>query len=476
MNKLHPNDRIMLYAIGTVFLGALCYSGIYGAMLLVLTVGAVLMFMAIVIASVSQAEMGSRCALPFLGMAMVALLIHTAQGRPEAHFAVFGFLAALTIYRHWQPIVVGAAAIAVHHLSFNFFQQWGWGAICFTTPSLGAVFEHALYVVAEAAVLLVLAWRASEEFATSKVVADLSRELVGDDGKIRFTSLPQHINDLNTQRVVGAFREVERALLQMCQAAASIEATSREFTQSNTDLSARTESAANNLQQTASSIEQLSGSVRHSADAARQASQMATSAAQVAQRGGTVVSDVVSTMGEINAASKKIADIIGVIDGIAFQTNILALNAAVEAARAGEQGRGFAVVASEVRSLAQRSASAAKEIKTLIGASVEKVDAGSKLVQDAGSTMSEIVASVQGVSNIIGDIGAATAEQSSGIGQVSEAVTQLDRMTQQNATLVGQLASAAESLKQQTEALVVASSAFHLSTHGAAVPARLARV
>jgi len=183
------------------------------------------------------------------------------------------------------------------------------------------------------------------------------------------------------------------------------------------------------------------------------ANQLARSAAEVAQRGGTVVAQVVSTMDEISTSSRRIGDIIGTIDGIAFQTNILALNAAVEAARAGEQGRGFAVVASEVRSLAQRSAEAAKEIKTLIGASVERVDSGTRQVQDAGTTMNEIVASVQRVTDVIGEISAATQEQSKGIDQINSAVTHLDQMTQQNAALVEEAASAAESLKDQSSRL-----------------------
>ena len=233
----------------------------------------------------------------------------------------------------------------------------------------------------------------------------------------------------------------------------SIQAASSEVASGNVDLSHRTEQAAGSLQQTASSMTQLTGTVTQSADSARQASQLASSAAEVAQRGGRVVAEVVSTMDEITASSKKIADIIGVIDGIAFQTNILALNAAVEAARAGEQGRGFAVVASEVRSLAGRSAEAAREIKALIGNSVDKVESGSRLVADAGSTMGEIVASVQRVSDIIGEISAAAGEQSSGIGQVNGAVTHLDHMTQQNAALVEQSAAAAESLKEQAARL-----------------------
>jgi methyl-accepting chemotaxis protein len=253
------------------------------------------------------------------------------------------------------------------------------------------------------------------------------------------------------------------------QTADSIQVASAEVATGNQDLSQRTEQAASNLQQTASSMEQLTGTVRQSADAASQANQLAASAAEVAQRGGQVVAQVVTTMDAINASSKKISDIIGVIDGIAFQTNILALNAAVEAARAGEQGRGFAVVAGEVRSLAQRSAEAAREIKSLIGNSVDKVETGSRLVTDAGSTMNEIVASVQRVTDIIGEITAASAEQSQGLGQINGAVTQLDQMTQQNAALVEESAAAAESLREQAGRLAGLVGMFRLK--GEAVPA-----
>ncbi|MBC7957651.1 MAG: HAMP domain-containing protein [Cytophagales bacterium] len=242
----------------------------------------------------------------------------------------------------------------------------------------------------------------------------------------------------------------------------SISTASAEIATGNQDLSARTEQTASNLQETASSMKQLTSTVRNSADSARQANQLASSAAEVAARGGMVVSQVVTTMDEINASSKKISDIIGVIDGIAFQTNILALNAAVEAARAGEQGRGFAVVASEVRSLAGRSAQAAKEIKGLIAASVDRVEVGSRLVADAGTTMNEIVNSVQRVSNIIGEITVASSQQSDGIGQVNTAVTQLDQMTQQNAALVEESAAAAESLKEQAARLAQVISTFQL--------------
>jgi len=263
--------------------------------------------------------------------------------------------------------------------------------------------------------------------------------------------------------VEGMRQRYLQALLQVRSSVDSISTASSEIAAGNQDLSVRTEQTASNLQRTASSMEHLTATVKQSADASRQANQLAASAAEVAARGGTVVGEVVTTMNDINQSSRKIADIIGVIDGIAFQTNILALNAAVEAARAGEQGRGFAVVASEVRSLAQRSAEAAREIKTLIGASVEKVESGSRLVQNAGLTMDEIVGSVQRVSDIIGDITAAAAEQSDGIGEVNIAINQLDQMTQQNAALVEESAAAAESLREQAQRLADAVAVFKLA-------------
>jgi methyl-accepting chemotaxis protein len=262
------------------------------------------------------------------------------------------------------------------------------------------------------------------------------------------------LNEMVTQlrRTVGEVRESAR----------SIQVASDEVANGNAYLSQRTEEAASSLQQTASSMQDLTGNVGQSAQAAQQAHALATTAATVAGRGGQVVAQVVSTMDEITDSSKKIADIIGVIDGIAFQTNILALNAAVEAARAGEQGRGFAVVAGEVRSLAQRSASAAKEIAELIGHSVDKVQAGSRLVHDAGANMQEIVSSVQRVNDIIDKISGASTEQSGGLVRINGAVAQLDEMTQQNAALVEQSASAAESLKAQADRLNALVAVYHL--------------
>jgi len=244
----------------------------------------------------------------------------------------------------------------------------------------------------------------------------------------------------------------------------TIVSASSQIASGNLDLSSRTEQQASSLEETASAMDELNSTVRQNEDNARQANQLALAASDVAARGGAVVSDVMQTMGAINAASHRIADIICVIDGIAFQTNILALNAAVEAARAGEHGRGFAVVATEVRSLAQKSASAAREIKTLITDSVSQVEGGTKLAQQAGATMEEVVASVRRVTDMMGEISSASAEQSAGIGQVNQAITQMDQVTQQNAALVEQAAAAAGALQEQAQHLLTAVQVFRM--HG----------
>lgn len=281
-------------------------------------------------------------------------------------------------------------------------------------------------------------------FAEKVAAGDLTSQIVAhsDDETGKLLQALRSMND-KLSHIVGQVRS----------GTDTIATASNQIASGNLDLSARTEQQAGSLEETASAVEELTSTVRQNADNARQANQLAESASHVAEQGGSVVGQVIDTMSEINASSKKIVDIISVIDGIAFQTNILALNAAVEAARAGEQGRGFAVVASEVRSLAQRSASAAKEIKALIDDSVEKVDSGSRLVEQAGSTMSEVVSSVKRVTDIVGEISSATQEQSSGIEEVNRAISQMDEATQQNAALVEQAAAAAQSMQDQAAQL-----------------------
>jgi len=278
-----------------------------------------------------------------------------------------------------------------------------------------------------------------------------------------------------TGRLLNALRAMNDSLLNVVSQVRSgtdaISTASSEIAAGNLDLSSRTEHQASSLEQTASSMEELTSTVKQNADNARQANTLAKSASEVASRGGDIVAQVVDTMGTINDSSRKIVDIIAVIDGIAFQTNILALNAAVEAARAGEQGRGFAVVASEVRNLAQRSAAAAKEIKELINASVANVDTGSRLVNDAGQTMGDIVTSIQRVTDIMGEITSASQEQTLGIEQINSAIAQMDEVTQQNAALVEEAAAASQSMQEQAGNLATVVGFFKTGTHAAAAPA-----
>ncbi|RFP15246.1 HAMP domain-containing protein [Duganella sp. BJB488] len=297
----------------------------------------------------------------------------------------------------------------------------------------------------------------AQQVAKGDLTSSIEVESADETGQ-----LMQALRDMNDNllRIVGQVRHSTDEIATAC----------GEIATGNLDLSARTEQQASSLEETASSMEELTSTVKHNADNARQANQLAASATTVAAKGGDVVSQVVDTMNSINDSSRKIVDIIAVIDGIAFQTNILALNAAVEAARAGEQGRGFAVVASEVRNLAQRSASAAKEIKALIDNSVGQVTIGNRLVGEAGATMTEIVESVRRVSDIMGEISSATREQTEGIEQINQAVSQMDAVTQQNAALVEEAAAAAGSLQQQAEHLTAAVQVFKLHAEPAARP------
>ncbi|MEW6694221.1 MAG: methyl-accepting chemotaxis protein [Pseudomonadota bacterium] len=414
---------------------------------------------------------------------LVMLHIQVSAGMVEFHFGVFVTLALLMTYLDWRPVVWSAALFAVHHVSFDRLQAAGWGLYCLSEPNFPVIILHAAYVIVQTAfevALIVWLARLVRDNAEVAALADsLSRDerVVLDVGHLR-ASTPL------AQRLKAVIGRIATAVAGIRAAVQQIETAAAEIAGGTQDLSRRTESAAASLEQTGASLQHLTESVRHSADAARSANELAAQAADTTRRGGETVAQVVSTMADIQASSQKIADIISVIDGIAFQTNILALNAAVEAARAGEAGRGFAVVAGEVRALAQRSAQAAREIKALIETSVAKVQAGSTQVQQAGQTMDDIVRAIQRVADTIGAITHTAHEQSEGIGQVNAAMGLLDQSTQQNAALVEQSAAAAEALREQAQRLQQAvavfewaaapySAAAHAPALGAPLTARL---
>ena len=403
--------------------------------------------------AVSRGSLVSRYVLTFVLVSFIALHIQLAHGMIELHFGVFVVLAFLLVYLDWKVIIFGAALFAVHHVVFDRLQAAGYGLYCTSAPDFMRILLHALYVVVQSGVEIVLAVQMSHAAKEGEELALLVSSVNRGDGISLNVAGVDAVSRGGTA-LKSTLGRMELAVSSVRASASGIEIAAAEIASGNQDLSDRTERTASNLQRTASSMAALTGTVHQSAESARQANQLAMSASTVAIQGGEVVSQVVETMQGINDASRKIADIIGVIDGIAFQTNILALNAAVEAARAGEQGRGFAVVATEVRSLAGRSADAAKQIKTLINTSVERVEQGTALVDKAGETMTEVVSSIRRVTDIMGEISAASSEQAAGVAEVGEAVTQMDQATQQNAALVEQMAAAASSLKGQAQELV----------------------
>ena len=412
-------DKLFLPVLWLLELVSLGLSPWHDTWMLALLIGLPLAVIPTILIVLAPGRLVTRLSVAAILMMFAGLHIHQAHGMTELHFGIFVLLAFLLCYQDWRVIIVAAAVAAVHHLSFNYLQELNYGPICFTQTGLGIVLTHAAYVVVEAGVLSYLAILLHRETGRS----------AASNATLRTTFESMHATVDSVRADIT-----------------SITSASHEIANDNANLATRIDMQTSSLRETVRAMDELTTTVRQNTGNAHEANQLVSSAASIATRGGEAVTQVVSTMGAIKTSSHKIVDIIGVIDGIAFQTNILALNAAVEAARAGEQGRGFAVVATEVRNLAQRSATAAKEIKSLIDDSVEKADAGNQLVSEAGQTMDQIVASVRKVAEFMRDIVAASEEQSEGIQKINKAIAEMDQMTQQNAALVEHASTAAASL------------------------------
>jgi len=428
--------------------GALAIGVEFGSTGLALAVSALLLACGGAAFGLARGSRLSQLVLTACSAGFVMLHIQLGRGTIEFHFGVFVLLGLLLVWRDWVPIVFAATLFAVHHLAFDRLQAMQVGVFCTPEANFLKTAMHAIYVVAQTSVEVFLAWRLRQSAVEAAELAGLVRGV--DRGETLCLDVSRAVATAPTARVLkAAIGKMAVAMDEVRRAAIQVELASTEIARGNEHLSQRTEEQAGNLQQTAASMEQLTATVRHTAGTASEANALAGTASEAASAGGAAVGRVVSTMDGISSSSRRIADIVGVIDGIAFQTNILALNAAVEAARAGEHGRGFAVVAGEVRSLSQRCAGAAKEIKILIGESVERVETGARLVGDAGTSMEHIVGHARRVCELISQISSAASEQTSGIDLIGSAVSTLDQVTQQNAAMVEQCAAAADGLRQQ---------------------------
>jgi methyl-accepting chemotaxis protein len=434
----------------------------FDALARVLIVGLPLALVSTVTALTMPGQLFTRlvAALTFMGAA--ALMIDTAHGQDEFHFTVFVLLSLLLAYRDVRVILLAAGFITVQQLVFNFFQEWGWGVSVYTETGLDVWAHRCAFLAFQTLFLTAIAARQEADARVAGELAAMAEGLGREQGYITLSDTPAR----SGSAVAGSFHStldtVRKTLLQVRDSSGEVAHAVAGLSERNGVLSERTEQQRRSLEGIVAALEQLKQSVHENADHADSASGLAGSASEVAVAGQEAIEAVIDTMGEIYRSCERITDIIGVIDSIAFQTNILALNASVEAARAGDQGRGFAVVASEVRTLAQRSALAAKEIRVLIGESVDRARAGNGLVESAGKTMSDVLESVTGLSSIVHEIAQSTGAQRAGIDQVGDNITGIDEAIRENAAHVAETVDQVRRQHQQTDLLTRAVQVFRL--------------
>lgn len=455
-------DRTLVTILWAMLAIAVALSGMHDTLGWALTIGLPAVGAATIAALSFSGTRLSRMIITCALMTMCALHIHQGNGRDELHFGLFVALAFLLCYRDWSVIVFAAALAAVHHLSFNYLQQLGYGVVCFTRPGLAIVFLHAGYVVAETLVLCHLALMLERDALQSAELRASVTALCPDGEVVDLTPLAP-ASTSSGKALQEALGLIRTSIARVQNTVETTKAAAAQIADGSTQLFARTQEQSIAIQVAVQAMSTLSTSIQSNAEHSQQADNLASAASSVAERGGQQVTNVVERMTAISKSSKKIAEIISVIDSIAFQTSILALNAAVEAARAGEQGRGFAVVASEVRNLAQRSSIAAREIASLIDESVAQVSAGGMLAHEAGQTMVEIVKSVKDVTGIIGEISKASSEQANRVSSVCEAIEDMEKSTQQNATMVKETSQASNSLREQAYCLTEVVNVFRLN-------------
>jgi methyl-accepting chemotaxis protein len=460
-------DKMMLCVLWALQVFSLALAGLHDTWGIALTIGLAAAALPTALFLFAPGSVATRSAIAIAVMVFAALNIHQGAGLTELHFGIFVYLAFLLAYRDWRPIVLAAAVIALHHLSFHYLQELNYGVMCFTRPQLSTVFIHAAYVVVESAVLIFLATILRRAAYQAAELEGIVAALAAIEGRIDLSVPAANPRSRLARSLVNMLVTMRDTIAGVRDGAFTIAGASDEIAKGNAELSRRTERQASGVETTATSMSRLAVTVRQNSESARNANELARAASAVAIKGGEAVRQVVDTMGAINASSRQIVDIISVIDGIAFQTNILALNAAVEAARAGEQGRGFAVVASEVRNLAHRSAAAAKEINALISNTVRTVESGTHLIDGAGATMLEVVDSVQRVTAIMAEISSANQDQNEGIERINHAIIDFGENAQHNAALVEEDAAAAEALAQQAQHLKQLVAAFKLEPAGA---------